>query len=46
MYKQACLTLAVRSHELHIKGIPHFGTRWAKSWDEVSWYFLLLWGEP
>lgn len=47
MTKTGCLTLSVRAHELHIKGEPFIsdGTR-LKSWEEISWYFLFLWGQP
>lgn len=41
MTAQGCFTLAVRAHELHAKRQPYGGA--FKSWDEVSWYFLLLW---
>jgi hypothetical protein len=46
MTKQACFTVAVRAHELHMKKIMVAPIRGElKTFDEISWYFLLLWAE-
>jgi len=46
MNKSACFSLAVRAHKLHINNIPFLPSdKRLKSWDEMSWFFLFLWGE-
>jgi hypothetical protein len=46
MKKQACFTLAVRAHELHMKRFTPSPIKGElKNFDEISWYFLFLWAE-
>jgi len=44
MTKQACFTVAVRAHELHMKKFIHTPIKGElKTFEEISWYFLFLW---
>jgi hypothetical protein len=44
MTKQACFTVAVRAHELHMKKLIRTPIKGElKTFEEISWYFLFLW---